>query len=173
LVSYAFYLTDPDGNGVEVYADTDDTTWKYESYGIAMDTLPLNIQKVVGNIKAPETLDNNVRVGHVHLKARNILEMAHFYQELLFDVTLDMGSAMFMSFDQYHHHLAINSWNKASMELHNEDSVDIKELVIMYPTQKYRDDIVSKLENEKVNILLEEEDIIVVDPIGIRVRLMV
>jgi catechol 2,3-dioxygenase len=61
LVSSAFYLNDPDGNGVEVYADTDDATWKYESYGILMDTLPLDIRKLVSGVEVPNTLKNEVR----------------------------------------------------------------------------------------------------------------
>src|SRR6266481_9473749 len=42
LVSQALYLSDPEGNGIEVYADRPRETWQFSNGQLVMDTIRLN-----------------------------------------------------------------------------------------------------------------------------------
>ena len=50
LVSEAIYLSDPDGNGLEFYVDRDPSTWVWEQGQVKMDTLPLDIDSLLGEL---------------------------------------------------------------------------------------------------------------------------
>ena len=171
LVSKAFYFTDPDGNGIEVYADTDDTTWRRRGDAIQMDTLRLDIDKLIKDLEVPDKLDMNVMIGHLHMKTKNAQKLGGFYRKLGFDVTLNMGHAVFLAFDGYHHHLAFNEWNKNQMQEHNENNIDIDSLTIQYPNEESLDKVIKNLESEQVTIFKYNDDFIISDPMNVKVVL--
>lgn len=110
LVSEAFYFTDPEDNGLELYYDRPTDLWQWKDGQIMMDTLyidPLEyIQKYASN-KAKV----DIKLGHIHLRIGNIDQARHFYITLLgFDITADLGSALFVSIAGYHHHIGLNTW---------------------------------------------------------------
>ncbi|GAB4511518.1 MAG: VOC family protein [Anaerolineae bacterium] len=114
LVSEAIYLADPEGNGIEVYADRPRTTW-YRNGQLQMDTIPINIadlmreQGEVGD--GPHRLPAGTVIGHVHLHVSDLAAATNFYREVLgMDVLFHMPSASFLSYEGYHHHLGINTW---------------------------------------------------------------
>ncbi|MEM1944365.1 MAG: VOC family protein [Nitrososphaerota archaeon] len=122
LVSEALYLRDPDGHGIEVYADRPSTAWSREKGGpLRMATLPLNLDSLLRELmgegnrvalsdgwKAPPA----TRVGHIHLHVSRLERAEEFYHRLLgFDITYRLtGSALFMSAGSYHHHIGVNTW---------------------------------------------------------------
>ncbi|NIZ90846.1 VOC family protein [Kineosporiaceae bacterium B12] len=113
LVSQAFYFTDPEGNGIELYWDRPRNLWTWHGGRVQMATEPLD-----PNAFLAEHLDaeggSNAAVGHVHLKVGDIATARRFYVETLgFDVTADLGSALFFSAGGYHHHMAVNTWESA------------------------------------------------------------
>jgi len=114
LVSEAIYLTDPDGLGIEVYADRPRAEWKYEGREIAMATLPLDVQRLVdaGGGQPWTGLPNGTIIGHVHLHVGDLDEAAKFYHEALGldKVVWGYPGALFMSAGGYHHHLGTNTW---------------------------------------------------------------
>ncbi|MGA9402779.1 VOC family protein [Haladaptatus sp.] len=116
-VSEALYLTDPEGNGVEVYRDRPREEWPTDGDGhVEMDTLPLDIDELrtesTGRGKAPpETV-----VGHVHLEVSSIPAAREFYAGTLgLRVRQEFGpSVLFLAADGYHHHVGVNTWNGRS-----------------------------------------------------------
>jgi catechol 2,3-dioxygenase len=50
LVSEALYLHDPDGNGLELYADRDPQEWPRENGGVRMPTLPLDLESLLAEV---------------------------------------------------------------------------------------------------------------------------
>jgi catechol 2,3-dioxygenase len=57
------------------------------------------------------TSGGETSMGHVHLKVGDIPKAKEFYEKiLLFDEMNDMGTALFVSRDGYHHHLGMNTW---------------------------------------------------------------
>ena len=117
LVSEAFYFTDPEGNGVELYRDRPRDQWTWVGGQVQMDTLHIDpvafVNRELGGLD-PATLPPTVAsLGHVHLQVGDVDSARDFYVDALgFDETFAMpGSALFVSAGGYHHHMAMNVWN--------------------------------------------------------------
>ncbi len=114
LVSEAIYLSDPDGLGIEVYADRPRSSWQYAGKEIVMSTEPLDVADLVsaaGDAAWAGAPEGTV-MGHVHLFVRDIEEGARFYHAGLgLDKTVtSYPGALFLSAGGYHHHVGINTW---------------------------------------------------------------
>ncbi len=117
LVSEALYLTDPEGNGMEIYADRPRSEWRFDEDGyVQMATQPLDLDLLLKELSGipPEslkTIAEGTKVGHVHLKVTNIERSIAFYQHILgLDLMSYWGSAAFLSVGRYHHHIGMNTW---------------------------------------------------------------
>ena len=114
LVSEALYLTDPDGLGIEVYADRPRENWKKTDRQIAMASDPLDVENLLAaGGDAPFTgLPSGTVIGHVHLHVGDIESASHFYHEGLgFDkMVWNYPGALFLAAGGYHHHLGTNTW---------------------------------------------------------------
>lgn len=112
LVSQALYLSDPEGNGIEVYADRPRATWGFTPDGqLQMDTIRLNAQALLQKAQPFEGFSNGLRLGHMHLNVGNLERSMAFYQTLGMNLMVGIsGQADFLSWDGYHHHLGINVW---------------------------------------------------------------
>jgi len=119
LVSKAFYFTDPEGNGVELYWDRDRTTWSWTHGTIEMGTLYLDPNAFLQENLTQEAVDQpmigGASVGHVHLQVGDVQSAHDFYVDKLgFEQTINYGgTALFVSAGGYHHHMAMNVWNSA------------------------------------------------------------
>jgi catechol 2,3-dioxygenase len=116
LVSKAFYFTDPEGNGVELYWDRDRTEWSWTHGQIDMNTLHLDpngyLQEHLTEAGIAKPAIGGARVGHVHLSVGDVETARAFYVGRLgFEATLDWHGALFVSAGGYHHHMAMNVWN--------------------------------------------------------------
>ena len=117
LVSQAFYFTDPEGNGIELYWDRQRTAWSWAHGAIEMDTLFLDpnvfLQEHLIEDGAVNPRIGGTTVGHVHLSIGDIGTAREFYvKHLGFDETLEWnGAALFVSAGGYHHHMGLNIWN--------------------------------------------------------------
>ena len=117
LVSNAFYCTDPEGNGVELYWDRDRSAWSWTHGQIEMATMYIDPNEFLREHLTQEALDTARirpgRVGHVHLSVGDVASAREFYVDRLgFDTTAAIGDqALFVSAGGYHHHMAMNTWN--------------------------------------------------------------
>ena len=118
LVSQAFYFTDPEGNGIELYWDRARTDWSWTHGRIEMATLFLDPNRflqehLTERALAGGTAADAASVGHVHLSVGDVATARSFYVDALgFDETAALGNqAVFVSAGGYHHHMAMNVWN--------------------------------------------------------------
>lgn len=113
-VSEAAYLADPDGNGIELYADRPREDWQHRNGQIVMTTLALNVNSLLRSAEGEEWhgIAPGTKVGHVHLHVASLEQTGEFYREVVgFDVTnSEFPSALFLSAGGYHHHLGLNTW---------------------------------------------------------------
>jgi catechol 2,3-dioxygenase len=113
-VSEALYLRDPDGLGIEVYADRPRSEWEVARREILMDTTPLNTPELLREAgDAPWSgMPAGTTIGHVHLHVGELDEAAAFYHEALGldKVVWSYPGALFLSAGGYHHHLGLNTW---------------------------------------------------------------
>lgn len=116
LVSLAFYMTDPEGNGVELYWDRDRTQWSWIHGRIEFRQLALDPNAFLREHLSREAVEDArvrpAKVGHVHLSVGDVDTARQFYVEQLgFATTAELaGSALFVSAGGYHHHMAMNVW---------------------------------------------------------------
>jgi len=118
LVSEAIYLTDPDGLGIEVYADRPASAWRIEEGQIAMATNPLDVDDLIAAARGESWsgAPHGTKVGHVHFHVGDIVEAERFYHQALGLDKIVWGypGALFMSAGGYHHHVGTNTWAAGS-----------------------------------------------------------
>ena len=114
FVSEALYLTDPDGLGIEVYADRPRGAWRHEDRQLTMTTIPLDVEALfrAAGGERWSGMPSGTVLGHVHLFVADLERAAAFYHAGLgLDKTVwSYPGALFLSAGGYHHHLGINTW---------------------------------------------------------------
>lgn len=112
-VSEAIYLSDPDGNGLEFYADRPRSAWPMANGELAMTTRPLALQNLLASAHPPsgEPL-RGASWGHLHLRVTDLERSEAFYRQRLGLVVMQRSfpGARFLAADGYHHHLGLNTW---------------------------------------------------------------
>jgi len=119
FVSNAFYFDDPEGNGVELYWDTERTDWQWINGEVKMGTVYLDPNRFLqenlteAGLTTPPIGDTSV--GHVHLKVGDLPNAKKFYVDAVgFEITIEYGTqALFVSAGGYHHHLGMNTWQSS------------------------------------------------------------
>jgi len=113
-VSEAMYLWDPDGLGIEVYADRPRAEWRWRGRELHMTTEPLDVRSLVR--AAPETpwerLPDGTTIGHMHLHVGDLPTAEAFYHRALGldKMVWSYPGALFLAAGGYHHHLGTNTW---------------------------------------------------------------
>lgn len=114
LVSEALYLQDPDGLGIEVYADRPRATWQTRAGELVMTTEPLDRAGLARAAAGqPWTgMPAGTVMGHLHLHVGDLGRAAAFYHGALgLDVMVRRyPGALFLAAGGYHHHLGLNTW---------------------------------------------------------------
>ncbi|QAY59627.1 VOC family protein [Microbacterium protaetiae] len=177
LVSEAFYFTDPEGNGVELYTDRDRSQWQYDANGeVRMSTLYLDPNAYLnehltepafaGVGEAPGT------VGHVHLQVGDIPSARAFYVDALgFQATVgSYPGALFASAGGYHHHIAMNTWNSAGAGP-RAASLGLGDVAITVPARDDLDALAARLKHRRLPFADDGRSIVVADPWGTQVTL--
>lgn len=168
LVSGALYLSDPEGNGIEIYHDRPRAEWEYSGEEIRMATLPLKVDKLMDSLENPQPLKHipdDTRMGHIHLNVSDIGETEHFYTDILgFDVTARYGSeATFMIAGGYHHHIGANVWNGRGAPP-PEDAWGLRWFEVQLPDDASLQKVEERLEQYDIPYREESGDIFVRDP---------
>lgn len=127
-VSEAVYLTDPEGNGVEIYADRPRETWIFEDGAVRMGTQALNVPNLLDELMF--VTDSEWRgapgasvIGHVHFRVGDVADAELWWNERQgFDTMRRRDEqAVFLSSGGYHHHVAANSWRSLGAGPRAED----------------------------------------------------
>lgn len=134
LVSEALYLSDPDGNGIEIYRDRDPSNWEWNIGEVRMAVDPLNFSDLLSGRKQQEWngLPADTVMGHIHLHVSDLRKTEQFYiKGLGFEVVNRYGNqALFISTGKYHHHIGLNTWNGVGAPQSPENSVGLKSFII-------------------------------------------
>jgi catechol 2,3-dioxygenase len=174
LVSEALYLADPDGLGIEVYADRPRAQWKTNGREIAMATEPLDLRALVrasGGLPWAG-MPAGTTIGHVHFHVATLSEAEAFYHRVLGldKVVWSYPGALFFSVGGYHHHVGTNTWTGEAPVAIAHDA-RLLEWELRLPTAN---DIASAAANAaRAGYEIHEagDDRLIVDPSRITVRL--
>jgi len=134
LVSEALYLADPEGNGVEIYADRPSSRWKMKNGLLDMPSDPLDIAGLLtmAGDKSWQGFPEGSVVGHVHLQVGTIAPAEAFYGGVLgFDVTCRYPGGTFYGAGGYHHHVATNIWNSRGADVRSYPSTGLADVEIL------------------------------------------
>lgn len=139
-VSEAFYFTDPEENGIELYWDRPRDTWSLGQESIHMTTRHLNPNDYLRTHLSEQGLAGvtqaNGVVGHVHLQVGDLTTAERFFVDALgFEITVRYPGALFVSAGGYHHHMAMNVWNSAGAPA-RAATLGLGEVAISVPTRE-------------------------------------
>jgi catechol 2,3-dioxygenase len=114
-VSESLYLDDPDGNGVEIYADKPRDTWKWKDGRVHMTVDPLDLESLLDDAKGleklPAVLAPGTHIGHVHFVVPDLnAAKNHYVNDVGLDITVEWPMLVGLSHGGYHHHVNLNNW---------------------------------------------------------------
>jgi catechol 2,3-dioxygenase len=135
-VSEAIYLSDPDGNGIELYADRPSDQWPPASPGdrVGMFTRALDLQDLLaaGGAEPARQSGAGLRMGHMHLHVGDVDAAARFYGGVLgFETMAAFPGALFLAAGGYHHHLGLNTWRGEGVGPTPAGTVGLREWTIV------------------------------------------
>ncbi|MFD7524138.1 VOC family protein [Paenibacillus chitinolyticus] len=178
LVSEALYLDDPDGNGIEIYADRPRETWRKDANGhYVMATDPVDWESLL-ELAGEEPwsgMPAGTQIGHVHFHVTDLRAAEAFYCGLLgFEITLRFGpAALFVAAGGYHHHIGLNTWAGAGVPPAPANAAGIRWFTVVLPDNGELERILARLREGSVDAISREDGWLVTDPSGIGVLLTV
>jgi catechol 2,3-dioxygenase len=174
LVSEAVYLTDPDGLGIEVYADRPRESWAVNDRQLELTTKPLDVNSVVAAAggKKWDGMPLGTRIGHVHFYVGDIDQAANFYHTGLGldKIVWSYPGALFMSAGGYHHHVGVNTWAAGASPSTDEDA-RLVDWELFVPDAGAVQAAAKSLENAGFEVTREGDSIVARDAWGIKLKL--
>jgi catechol 2,3-dioxygenase len=181
IMTKTTYLNDPDGNGIELYAESpEDGTWNMANGSFdarradgtpSNGREPLDVEALFRHLKEDDALDQPVhpetRLGHVHLHVRDVQEAVDFYHGVIgFDV---MGiapafQAAFVSAGGYHHHVGLNTWQGEGAPPPPMDALGLRYFTIELPDRKALDEVIARIDAAGIPSNQTQEGLLVHDP---------
>jgi catechol 2,3-dioxygenase len=152
LVSEALYLSDPDGNGIEIYRDRPRDQWPHRDGSLQMATLPLDLDDLMGELhgsdERAERAPAGTRIGHVHLQVAALEPVERFYAGVLgFEVMVrTYPGALFVAAGGYHHHIGLNTWHSAGAARPASGAIGLRNFAIELPDKTELDSLVAACE---------------------------
>jgi catechol 2,3-dioxygenase len=170
LVSEALYLSDPDGNGIEIYRDRPRSDWRYDGGQLQMSTLALDLNDLVGQLRGATEMQAEMpagtRIGHVHLQVSELGQAEAFYHGVLgFDVVVrGYPGALFVSAGGYHHHIGLNTWHSAGTDPAPAGSVGLRSFTIEFPDERSLTEVLGRVEAAGIATAQRPDGVLVRDP---------
>jgi catechol 2,3-dioxygenase len=174
LVSEAFYLSDPDGLGIEVYADRPRSSWRRVGRQLKMATDPVDVEDLLATAgDAPWTgMPAGTVMGHVHLHVGDLARAATFYGDGLgFDkTTWSYPGALFLGAGGYHHHVGVNTWAGPAAMPAGADDARLLEWSLVVPDAAAVDATASSVDGAGFSVEHVGDAFVTRDPWGTAVR---
>jgi catechol 2,3-dioxygenase len=181
IMTKTTYLDDPEGNGIEFYAESpEDGTWslsngeyitRRKDGSLSNGREPLNVNELFALLSQEDALDQPVppetRVGHVHLHVRDVDEAVDFYHGVIgFDV---MGVAKafrmgFVSAGGYHHHLGLNTWQGEGAPPPPADAAGLRYFTVELPDQEALNQVIARIDAAAIPSNQTEDGLLLYDP---------
>ncbi len=176
LVSEALYLSDPDGLGLEIYADRPRGTWHALDRQVAMATEPLDVQSVLdaGSVLPWTGTPDGTTIGHIHLHVGDLQRAETFYHAALGldKIVWQYPGALFLSAGGYHHHLGVNTWARGAEPARAEET-RLLEWTIELPHADDVSAVAASTQREGAPGQLINGELLLHDPWGTAVRVRV
>ncbi|WP_052351827.1 VOC family protein [Deinococcus pimensis] len=175
----AFYLDDPEGNGIEVYHDWPRERWPFrDGRYTSFDSAAIDIPDLLGTLAPDDAgwtgVPNGTRMGHVHLRMRDAGETRAFYEDVMgFGITADGMGAVFAAAGGYHHHLGHNLWHSRGGPVPPEGARGLRHYAVELTSEAELGAVAGRLQGAGIEVRGHPEERVVRDPAGNTVRLRV
>jgi catechol 2,3-dioxygenase len=181
VMTESTYLSDAEGNGIELYVDTpEDGTFGFEGGRfVARDAQgnlrsgrdPLDLEVLFAELGSDPRLDDPLaeasRIGHVHLHVADLSDAVRFYDEVLgFDrmgVSEEWGMG-FLSAGGYHHHIGLNTWLGEGIPSPPDDAIGLRHFTVVVPGEEDLEELKRRLATEGVPAHADQSGLRVRDP---------
>jgi len=174
LVSEALYLTDPDGLGIEVYADRPRDRWRSAGGQLVMAIDPLDLEDLAraAGGKLWTGMPAGTRMGHVHLHVGDLVEAERFYHDALgFDkIAWSYPGALFLSAGGYHHHLGTNVWATGATAPEAGEA-HLREWTLVLPDARDVTAAATSLDHAGYSLVRDARGVVTHDPWGTQLAL--
>jgi catechol 2,3-dioxygenase len=136
----AIYLSDPEGNGVELNWDRPKDRWPPFRVLAEEGNAPLDVEGLLSEAgeggsrrESPDLAPADTRVGHVHLHLGDLKAGQDFYCGIIgFDRMFEFpGQAVFTSAGGYHHHVAFNVWQGKGAPPNPPDALGLRYFTVV------------------------------------------
>ena len=169
LVSEALYISDPDGNGIEIYRDRPRSEWHWDNGQVQMAVDPVDIRGVLAEAETDDEpwtgFPDGTRVGHIHLQIGDVPQAKVFYHDVLgFDVVATMPSALFVSAGGYHHHIGMNTWHSRNAPPAPAGTAGLRFFTLEIASEDARAAIAARLNAAGIPSTQTPDAVIVQDP---------
>lgn len=176
-VSEAFYLDDPEGNGIEVYSDRPAESWQRQHGLIQMRTDPLKVEAILQDTRPSEpyaAAPEGLRIGHIHLRVGGLEQAETFYRGAAgLDLTHRYRGATFMSSGDYHHHVGANVWQSNGAGMRDPNMAGLAWFSLEAADAAARDAATAKLRTANAPLAaIQDGDVETADPWGTRIRIV-
>lgn len=179
-VSEAIYLQDPDGNGIEIYRDRPRNEWRWIDGQLQMTTKSLDEEGLLKETREDWVgMPNGTKIGHVHLHVNNLSQAERFYRGALgFKLNASIPSAQFYAADDYHHHIAANTWLGEGASPSTTTQPGLDHFAVVLPSEESLHHLLRNLSwhaisTEKSTETEFSHSVYIYDPDGIRIQLHV
>ena len=165
-VSQALYLTDPEGNGIEIYSDT--KNWNLQDMTVAS----LNTENLLKQKSEKDWVGfpKNTKLGHIHLQVSDLSRSEIFYGQILgMNNTLSFTGASFFAIGNYHHHIGLNTWSRVKET--NGDILGLDFYTLVLPNKSESDKLIENLQRNNIPITEIGESFLIQDPDGLKIQI--
>ena len=184
VMTKADYLSDPDGNGIEIYTESPEdgtmgfgngTFVAYDKDGKPRSGRdPIDLDELFSHLREDDRLEvpmpEATKMGHVHLHVADVDAALRFYHDLVgFDVMGHVPGVGFVSAGGYHHHLGLNTWAGRGARPAPSGSAGLRRFTVELPARRDLEDVVGRLEHGDVSVTEEAGGFAAVDPSANRV----
>jgi catechol 2,3-dioxygenase len=173
-VSEAFYLNDPEGNGVEIYADRPSAEWPHANGQIAMTTEALDVERLLAARAGRDWrgAPAGLVVGHMHLQVGALAAADGFYRDVLgFDIACRYPGASFYGAGGYHHQIAANIWSSRNAGTIDERAAGLAGFEIAAQDEAMIAAIAERAANAGLTGVEGEGGLVLRDPWGLPITL--
>ncbi|MBC8335951.1 MAG: VOC family protein [Anaerolineales bacterium] len=181
ILTKTTYLDDPEGNGIELYAESpEDGAWfmdensfyaRRSDGSLSNGREALDLDELFSHLKKDEEMDlpisQETRIGHMHIHVRNIAEAVDFYHGVLgFDV-MGKSAAMraaFLSAGGYHHHIGLNIWQGEGAPGPPPGALGLRHFSIGLPDQSALDAVIARVDAAGIPANQVDNGLLLADP---------
>ena len=174
MVSEALYLQDPEGNGIEIYADRPPEQWTFDAEGVVMNTARLDMPDLLS--QAPQEpwrkLPVGTVVGHIHLQVGDLAQAESFYRDAMGLAIMESYSGVrFFASGNYHHHIAANVWSSLGAARRQPNMTGLKGYMLQFNDHAALKHVLDVAEQQELTVVDKPDGKVISDPWNIEITL--